>query len=114
MNSLEQRKQLLVAESELNRAELAQKWEAMAGEVRALADQAGILRSLVSAATGLLGALTAWRHRQAAAAAAKPSWLQFVLQGVGLVTALWPSSPPRPTSTQAAKPTHMAKTADCQ
>jgi HPt (histidine-containing phosphotransfer) domain-containing protein len=49
MNPLESRKQLLIAESELNRAQLVQEWQTMADEVHALADQARTISSIASA-----------------------------------------------------------------
>ena len=40
MNPLESRKQLLIAESELNRAQLVQEWQTMTDEVHSLVNQA--------------------------------------------------------------------------
>ena len=49
MNPLESRKQLLIAESELNRAQLVQEWQMMAGEVHSLTSQARTISSIASA-----------------------------------------------------------------
>jgi len=57
MNPLASRKKLLVAESELNRAQLVQAWHTMTDEGRALANQARTIRSLVSAAASLMTGL---------------------------------------------------------
>ena len=51
---LELRKQLLIAESELNRAQLVQDWQAVADGVRSAADQARTLSSVASAAAALV------------------------------------------------------------
>ena len=41
MNALESRKQLLIAESELNRTHLVREWQTMAGDVHELAERPG-------------------------------------------------------------------------
>ena len=54
MNPLESRKQLLIAESELNRAQLVQEWQVMTGEVRSLTSQARTIGSIASAVATLV------------------------------------------------------------
>ena len=94
MKPLESRKQLLVAESELNRAQLVQEWRTMAGEARALAHQARTISSLASAAASLVGGLVNFRRKKYAPAAEKPPWWQTILKGAGLVSSLWQSFRP--------------------
>jgi len=89
MNALESRKQLLIAESELNRAHLISDWESLAVEVHALTKRAKTMGSLASAATLLISALSAFRRNQPAPAAPKTPWLQAVLKGAGLVGLFW-------------------------
>jgi hypothetical protein len=89
MNPLASRKNLLVAESELNRALLVQDWQAMADKGRALADQARTVRSLVSAAASLLTGLASLRQKKSAPAGEKPSWWQTILKGAELAGSLW-------------------------
>jgi hypothetical protein len=98
MNSLEQRKQLLVAESELNRAELAREWQAMAGEVRSLTGQARAAGSLVSAAVTLMAGLRSCHRIVTAPPGKKLSWWQILLKGAGVVSACWAEYGARPKS----------------
>jgi hypothetical protein len=86
---LEMRKQLLIAESELNRAQLAQEWSAMAAGVRTLTDRVKIYGSIASSAAVLGAGLAAFRRGKSRSADAKPSWLQTVLKGAGMVSSLW-------------------------
>ena len=88
MKPLESRKQLLIAESELNRAQLVEEWQTMAGEFHALTRKAKTIGGLASAAT-MLASLAFFRRKNAAPAAGKSSWLQTVLKGAGLATSLW-------------------------
>jgi hypothetical protein len=89
MKPLESRKQLLVAESELNRAQLVQEWQTMADEVHSLTAQARTIRSIASAAASLVAGLASCRRKASAPGAEKPSWLQTVLKGAGLVSTFW-------------------------
>ena len=89
MNPLESRKQLLVAESELNRAQLVQEWQTMADEVHSLTTQARTIRSIASAAAALVAGLASCRRKASAPAAEKPSWLKTILKGAGLVSTFW-------------------------
>ena len=93
MKPLELRKQLLITESELNRAQLVQDWRIMAGEARTLVHQAKTISSLASAAASLVAGLVNFR-RNKPAAAEKPSWWQTILKGAGLVSTLWQSFRP--------------------
>jgi hypothetical protein len=88
MNPLESRKQLLIAESELNRVQLMEDWKTMAGEAHALTDQARTARSMASALAALAAGLTSLRHKKSTAVS-KPSWLQTVLKSAGLVSDYW-------------------------
>jgi len=88
MNSLESRKQLLVAESELNRAHLAQDWQMLADEIHGLTHKAKTIGGLASAAT-LLASLLFLRRKKTAPTAGKSPWWQTTLKSVGLVSSLW-------------------------
>jgi len=94
MKPLESRKQLLVAESDINRAQLIQEWRIMAGEAHTLANQARTISSLASAAASLIGGLLSLRRKISAPAAEKPPWWQTVLKGAGQVFTLWRSFRP--------------------
>ena len=98
MNPLQSRKQLLIAESELNRAQLVQEWQTMADGVRAIADRAGTLSSIASAAASLIAGLASFRRARSAPADEKPSWWQTLLKGAPLAGLFWSKFRPRPKS----------------
>jgi hypothetical protein len=98
MNPLESRKQLLIAESELNRAQLVQEWQTMADGVRSVADRARTISSLALAAVSLIASLASFRRARSAPAGEKPSWWQTLLQGAQLAGLLWSEFHPRPKS----------------
>jgi hypothetical protein len=89
LNPLESRKQLLIAESELNRAQLAQEWQAMADDVRSLAGQARTISVVASAMVSLIAGLASFRRARAAPADGKPSWGQMLLKCAPLAGLLW-------------------------
>jgi hypothetical protein len=89
MNSLESRKQLLIAESELNRAQLVQEWQVMRAEVHSLTSQARSISSIASAVASLVAGLASCRRKPSAPAVKKPSWWQTLLKGAGLFGAFW-------------------------
>lgn len=89
MNSIESRKKLLVAESELNREQLIQEWRIIAGEVHSLAHQARSIRSLADGAASLVVGLASLRPKKQATGMEKSSWMQTILNGAGLVSNLW-------------------------
>src|ERR1017187_2453976 len=89
MNPLESRKALLIAESELNRIQLVQEWQAMADGVRSVADRARTISSLATAAASLIASLASFRCARSAPAGEKPSWLQTILKGAGLIATIW-------------------------
>jgi hypothetical protein len=89
LNPLKSRKQLLIAESELNRAQLVQEWQAMADGVRSVADRASTLSSIASSAVSLIAGLASFRHAKPVDAGAKPSWLKTILKGAGQISTLW-------------------------
>jgi hypothetical protein len=89
MKPLESRKRLLIAESELNRAQLVQEWQTMTDEVHSLTTQARTISSIASAAASLVAGLASCRRKNSAPAAEKPSWLRTILKGAGLVSTFW-------------------------
>jgi hypothetical protein len=89
MNTLASRKQLLIAESELNRAQLGREYRAMADEIHSLADQAKTIRSFASAAATLAAGIASCRGKKATRGGEKPSWLQTILKGAGMVSTFW-------------------------
>jgi hypothetical protein len=90
MSPLNSRKQLLIAESELNRAQLVQEWQTISGEVHALANQAQTITAFASAAVKLMVGLVSFRRKkESAPVAEKSSWLKTILQGAQLAGSLW-------------------------
>jgi hypothetical protein len=89
MNSLESRKQLLIVESELNRAQLAGDMAALTAGVRTLTDRAKSFGSIASSAAVLVAGLAAFRRGKPMGADAKPSWLRTILKGAGLISTFW-------------------------
>ena len=88
MNPLESRKKLLLAESELNRAQLVQEWRSLAGEAQALTAQAKTMGVLAAAAVAVTRLLS-FRHQKPAPVAGKESWLQTIFKGAEMVGLLW-------------------------
>jgi hypothetical protein len=95
MNSLQSRKQLLLAESELNRAQLVVVMAALSADVRSLTERGKTLGSIVSSAAALAAGLAAFPRGKPADAGAKPSWLQTTLKGAGLISTLWTAFRPQ-------------------
>ena len=89
MTPLASRKQLLVAESERNRAQLAREWGAMTAGVRTCIGRAKSFGAIVSAAALLGAGLAAFRRTQSVPADGKPSWWQILLKGAGMLSTLW-------------------------
>jgi hypothetical protein len=89
VNPLESRRQLLVAESELNRVQLLKEWQTMAEGVSGLADRARSIGSFASAAALGLAGLAAFRRSKPVSAVKKPSWVETVLRGVRLAASIW-------------------------
>jgi hypothetical protein len=88
MSPLQSRKQLLIVESEINRAQLAGDMAVLTAGVRAFADHARSLSSIVSSVAALVTGLAAFR-RGKPAAAGKPSWWQTLLKGSSLISTIW-------------------------
>jgi hypothetical protein len=89
MNPLASRKRLLIAESDLNRAQLLNEWQSMADGVRSVTDRAKSIGSMASYAAALVAGLAAFRRGKPAEAGAKPSWLRTLLKVSGLVSTFW-------------------------
>lgn len=92
MNDLATQKQLLLAESALNRAQLVQDLTALTGEVQALTDRAVAIGTLTTSAVvlveGLVGLATKARAQPKEPETA-PSWFQAALTGTSLLSQVW-------------------------
>jgi hypothetical protein len=96
MNSLASRKQLLLAESELNRILLVQEWQTMADGVRCVADRARTISSLALTTVSWVMGLASFRRNKSAPAGEKVSWWQTLLKGAQLAGSLWLEFSPQP------------------
>jgi hypothetical protein len=89
VNPLDSRKQLLIAESELNRAQLSAEVTVMTAGVRTHLKNARSYGVIASSAAALVSGLAACPRRAPDDAGAKTSWLQRVIKGAGLASNLW-------------------------
>jgi len=89
MNTLATRKQLLLLESELNRAQLAREMTELRACVCTLTGRAKSFTSIFSSVAVLVSTLAALRRGKPADADARPSWPQTILKGAGLISTLW-------------------------
>jgi len=89
MSPLEARKQLLIAESELDRSKLVGDVEAMAVGVRSLTDRAKSLSAIASSAALLAAGYAALKRGQTVDSSVKPSRWQSIRKGAGLISAVW-------------------------
>jgi len=102
LNPRAAQKELLIAESELNRAQLVWDGQALAHEVRALTHQAQTIASLASAAATLVAGFVSLRRKKSVAVAGRYSWLQALLQGSQTARSLWSKFRPASCDSDAA------------
>ena len=95
ISPLEMRKQLLLAESELNRTQFVQELQTVADGVRSLADRGKSFGLILSSTAMLVGFMAAFRRRKHVESGAKPSRLQSILNGAGLISKLWTAFRPQ-------------------
>ena len=89
MNELETRKQLLLAESEVNRVLIARHWERMTEGALGLAGEARRAGKLAALGGGLLGALGLFRLARAPKARAGRPWFRLVFSLARWAVPLW-------------------------
>jgi hypothetical protein len=89
LDLLESRKQLLIAESELNRAQLSLEWQTMGHGVANLAHRAKIFSAWVSSALLLVAGLAAFRRGPSAPGASKLFWCKKILDGARVASTIW-------------------------
>jgi hypothetical protein len=96
LSPLESRKSLLVAESELNRAQFIEDWQTMGDGVHSLAARVKSVSSLAAAAALLGATLLALRRGRASTHRGKSSWLQMAIKGAKVVGSIFLALRPRP------------------
>jgi hypothetical protein len=89
VSPLQLRKQVLIAESELNRAQIFEEWRTLAQGGRDLARQATTVAAWASAAALLVAGVAALRCGPRAPVATKSSWVQPILKGARLAWTIW-------------------------
>jgi hypothetical protein len=89
VSPLELRKELLIAESELNRAQLAGDLAALTAGVRNLTARATSVSALASAVALLVAGVLAFRRGRASSNGAKFSWLETALRGAQVAGSIW-------------------------
>lgn len=88
ISPLEMRKDLLIAESELNRAQLMETWDAATEWHRTLSAGARVFGSVASATALLASGVRAFRRKREPQNGAETPWLQPIIKGAGLVASL--------------------------
>ena len=89
MNPLQARKQLLIAESELNRVRFVQECQGVAAGINHLFQQAQSLQSLAASATSLIGGLASFSKISPPTSNVKSSWLHKITTGIRLFSTIW-------------------------
>lgn len=112
LNPLQSRKRLLLAESELNRAQLVGDVAAIAAGLQSLGAKARSIEAVASAAAVLFTALAAGTRGGPAEPAPKRPLLTTLIRGAGLLSSLWlafrtdrsPHRPPRESARPGGPP----------
>jgi hypothetical protein len=89
VSPLQTRKQLLIAESEINRVQLSREWRTMAHGVRDLAHRVKTIGAWASSAALLVAGVTALRRGPPGPGTAKSSWFQKMLSGARVASTIW-------------------------
>ena len=89
MKALELQKQFLIAESELNRAQLAEEWGMMRREIAERAHLARTVAAWASSAALLWTGVRTLRRAFAGAGSGKPSWFEKILEAARVASTLW-------------------------
>ncbi len=89
LSPLASRKRLLLAESELNRAQLVGDMADMDAGLRKVGDRTRSFQAVASSAAVLLAAFAASQRGASADTASSHPWLRKLLKGAGLVSTVW-------------------------
>jgi hypothetical protein len=89
LNPLALRKKLLIAESEINRAQLAEQWQAIGNGTESLATRVKTVSSVASVAAVLAVGLSAFRRTKSQSTAPKTSWFPMALKGAQAACSIW-------------------------
>jgi hypothetical protein len=89
LSPLGSRKQLLIAESELNRAQLSEDWQTIKHGVGNLAHRTKTIGAWASSAALLVAGVSALRRGPPSPGTAKSSWFQKMLHGARVAWTIW-------------------------
>jgi hypothetical protein len=89
LNPLQTRKQLLIIESEVNRAQLVQECQAMADAIHSLARRAKTVSSLGVPIASLVTCFASLLCKKPDPAGKHVSWWKIILKGAGMISSLW-------------------------
>jgi hypothetical protein len=95
LNPLESRKRLLVAESELNRAQMVADLSALKSDARALVDHVTSFGSIASTVARLVSGLAAFKREEPENGDGKSHWFRKIIRGAGLVSSVWRAFRPK-------------------
>jgi hypothetical protein len=96
LSPLTLRKELLIAESEINRAQLVEEWQAIADGTHRFADGMKMASSLASIAGALMTGVSTFRRGKIESTDRKASWFQTVLKGAQVAGSIWLAFRSRP------------------
>jgi hypothetical protein len=89
LNPLELRKELLIAESDINRVQLAQEWNSMTAGLHSITERVKSVGSIASVAAMLMAGVSAFRGRKSESNGAKNSWFRTALKGAEIAGSVW-------------------------
>jgi len=89
LKTLQIRKELLVAEAELLRAQLGHDLEVIHRGFAGLGEQAKSVASYASIATTVFAGISEFRRARKASFGAKPSWVATLLAGIRTASSVW-------------------------
>jgi hypothetical protein len=89
VNPLAARKRLLIAESELNRAQMVGDLSELADGVRTMASRAKSIGAITASVAALIAGLAVIPRGKPSEGAAGSSWLHRFIKGAGLAASLW-------------------------
>lgn len=92
MNPLELRTRLLVAESEIHRAQLSREWGTLTAGVRRVTDRARTFGSIAASAIAVVAGLAACVRARKLQPDSKRSWFRILIQGASLISTVWLTS----------------------
>ncbi len=98
VNRLTVQKQLLIAESDLNRAQLVRDLEVLIVDVRSLGDCTSAYATVLTSTKALVAVLEAFQPGKPAAAEGKASWWQSLRGGLSVAATLWRTFRPSRTT----------------